>query len=103
VVSNADLIKRCRSGAEIYQEGLDDDDIGAALLDAADALEAHEWRTDMENAPRDEPVLVSCLGEHRIAILDPEDGEWWCAHRNAIFGIPDAWKPLDTPPDTQNT
>lgn len=51
-MTNADLIKRCLSGAELYEEGLDDDDIAAALREAAAALQAMEWQP-IETAPKD--------------------------------------------------
>lgn len=120
-MSNADLIKRLRGAAGNMHSDLMSRH-AQMLFAAADALEAHEWRTDMENAPRDgtEICLGVVLDWHNDAKdgRDPrvgngfyvlggywfdEDAKRWRNRIGMHVETPDAWKPLYTPPDTQNT
>jgi hypothetical protein len=113
VVSNADLIKRLRDQPVMAWSP-------PILKQAADALEAHEWRTDMENAPRDGtwirayfPDWAACeerTGHHAPGQIDTywagcdTYGRWQTPGRTSTDEYkPTHWKPLDNPPDTQNT
>jgi hypothetical protein len=133
VVSNADLIKRLRKflderakmkgvTPEIHglhlgterQAQLTVDDLEQAVA----ILQAHEWRTDMENAPRDGTEILLTDGRSvHVGRWDPlesikhpwrflDDTSLGCENSGlngwTVDG-PTHWKPLDTPPDTQNT
>lgn len=103
MVSNADLIKNLREIQQCYEKaGVDGENGAATIKEAADALEAHEWRTDMENAPHGVSVQVAFGKVVRIAKLSKATGKWWSEYGHELEA-PDAWKPLDSPPDTQNT
>ena len=93
-MSNADLIKRL---LDAPADGLGTENL---CIEAAEILQSHEWRTDMENAPRDgEKVVVIVGGDPIITWWDG----FWQGYDGPLWGEPTHWKPIDTPPDTQNT
>ncbi len=98
-MSNKDLIKKAIGAAECYEAEIDTDTIAEALRECADALEAQEWRTDMENAPLDKAMKVAFGNSVRIAHHSSATGKWWSEYGHELKE-PTAWKPLDTPPNT---
>ena len=66
--------------------------------------EREGWRSDMENAPKDETdVLVWCAntGEQFVAYWCYAHSGWVYAHchRTAIICKADRWRPLPAPPE----
>lgn len=109
-MSNADLIRALRACQQYDADGVMCVVSLQACVEAAEALEAQEWRTDMENAPRDgDEILVGAhLPWHgwRADLVQWEEvkNNWWISGgMSAPPYEPTHWKPLDTPPDTQNT
>lgn len=119
-MGNADLIKRLRETQDLYEKaGVDGAEGALQAKEAADALEAHEWRTDMKNAPRDgRHIMAMCGDEWPVSVYwqaySAEDaaeagapGYWDYSEELLSMHVEDvepcAWKHLDTPPDAQNT
>lgn len=94
------LIAEARYTADIVDD--DSPSYSSLLMALANALAAHQWRTDMENAPRDGTYIL-CWGHghgHRGDVLHwtprrwtTVDGDFW----DEKFQ-PTHWRPL-TPPE----
>ena len=108
-MSNRDLIKRLRS-QYVMSKYLSSNDLYPGMVDAMEkaalALEAQEWRTDMENAPQDIPIDVwNGRGGFRCAAVAWERfnrKDWaWASKSGEYMCHPDHathWKPI-TPPE----
>lgn len=115
-MSNRELIERLRSADDLLDEHgvLSLLPVSLAVKRAIEAMEAHEWRTDMENAPRDGTHIMSMCGDAwPVSVYwqaySPEDaaeagvpGYWDYSDDLLSMHVDDVepthWKPLDTPP-----
>lgn len=95
--------KRIIEALRIYQQA---DEEGVlcvvsrqAVDEAAQALEAQEWRTNVDQVPWGKLVLISNKGAIRIAFRSQVNGAWQSEYDYGLE-VPTHWKPL-TPPETE--
>jgi hypothetical protein len=99
-MTDAELIAKARQATAERRMS----ELSAALItELANALAAHQWRTDMENAPRDgTPILCWRRGGDCEVFIWSEKSDHWVDCLGSIIPTPENpthWRPLTPPED----